>query len=173
MENRVGKDKPLPLNLRYPEKYAALLADAKGTKLCEQQLAIDASFEPCDWFSKQTWCRAILDLAIVSGTHAVVIDHKTGKITSDFTQLRLAGVLLMLHMPELQTVDLSYLWTKEKTITSYEETLTREDIKVVVLEMMPRIKKYERAHRMDSFPARPGFLCKNWCPVKKCPYHGE
>ena len=79
----------------------------------------------------------------------------------------------MLHMPEIQTVDLSYLWTKDKKITSYEDTLTREDIKTVVLEMMPRIKKYERAHRMESFPARPGFLCKNWCPVKQCPYHGE
>ena len=173
LELRVGKNKPLPLNLRYLDKYATLLANAKGKKLCEQQLAIDASFEPCDWFSKQTWCRAILDLAIVKGSHAVVFDYKTGKISSDFTQLRLAGVLLMLHMPEIQTVDLSYLWTKEKKITSYEDTLSREDIKTVVLEMMPRIKKYERAHRMESFPARPGFLCKNWCPVKQCPYHGE
>ena len=168
LENRVGKDKPLPLNLRYLEKYAGLLAAAKGSKLCEQQLAIDASFEPCDWFSKQTWCRAILDLAIVSGT------HKTGKITSDFTQLRLAGVLLMLHMPELQTVDLSYLWTKEKKITKYEDgPLTRDDIKSVVLELMPRLKKYEKAHRMESFPARPGYLCKRFCPIVACPYHGE
>jgi CRISPR/Cas system-associated exonuclease Cas4 (RecB family) len=173
LELRVGKSKPLPLNLRYLEKYAALLANAKGQKLCEQQLAIDNNFEPCDWFSKQTWCRAILDLAIVKGSHAVVFDYKTGKISSDFTQLRLAGVLLMLHMPELQTVELSYLWTKEKKITKYEQTLTRDDIKKVVLEMMPRIKKYERAHRMESFPARPGFLCKSWCPVKVCPYHGE
>ena len=173
LELRVGKKKPLPLNLRYLEKYAALLANAKGKKLCEQQLAIDSGFEPCDWFSKQTWCRAILDLAIINHGHAVVFDYKTGRISSDFTQLRLAGVLLMLHMPEVQTVDLSYLWTKEKTITSYEDRLTREDIKTVVLEMMPRIKKYERAHRMESFPARPGFLCKKWCPVKQCPYHGE
>lgn len=173
LELRVGKGTPMPLNLRHLEKYAKLLSNAKGDKLTEQQLAIDNNFEPCDWFSKQTWCRAILDLAIVKGSHAVVFDYKTGKISSDFTQLRLAGVLLMLHMPELQTVELSYLWTKEKKITKYEQTLTRDDIKKVVLEMMPRIKKYERAHRMESFPARPGFLCKNWCPVKVCPYHGE
>jgi hypothetical protein len=173
LELRVGKNKPLPLNLRFLERYAALLANATGKKLCEQQLAIDSNFEPCDWFSKQTWCRAILDLAIINNGHAVVVDYKTGKISSDFTQLRLAGVLLMLHEPEIQTVDLSYLWTKDKTITKYEGRLTREDIKVVVLEMMPRIKKYERAHRMESFPARPGFLCKKWCPVKQCPYHGE
>ena len=173
LEMRVGKNKPLPLNLRHLEKYAGLLAAAKGSKLCEQQLAIDNSFEPCDWFSKQTWCRAIIDLAIVKPPHAIVIDYKTGKISNDFTQLRLAGVLLMLHMPEIQTVELLYLWTKDKKITSYERPLTREDIKVVVTELMPRIKKYEKAHRVESFPARPGFLCKRFCPVVACPYHGE
>lgn len=173
LELRVGKAKPLPLNLRHLEKYAKLLADANGNKLTEQQLAIDSSFEPCDWFSKETWCRAIIDLAIVNGSDAVVFDYKTGKISSDFTQLKLAGVLLMLHMPEIKTVDLAYLWTKEKKITRHDSKLTREDIKTVVTEFMPRLRKYERAHRTESFPARPGFLCKNWCPVKKCPHHGE
>jgi len=174
LELRVGKNKPMPLNLRYLDKYAKTLAESKGNKLTEQQLAIDNNFEPCDWFSKDTWCRAIIDLAIVNGTHAIVIDYKTGKISSDFTQLRLAGVLLMLHMPEIQTVDLAYLWTKDKKMTKYEDgPLTRDDIKHVVLELMPRLKKYEKAHRTESFPARPGFLCKNWCPVTTCPYHGE
>jgi CRISPR/Cas system-associated exonuclease Cas4 (RecB family) len=173
LENRVGAGKSLPLNLRYLEKYAARLADAKGEKLTEQQLAIDASFEPCDWFSKQTWCRAIIDLAIVRDTHAVVIDYKTGKIKDDFTQLRLAAVLLMLHMPELQTAEVGYLWTKDKKITRDERTLTRDDIKTVVLELMPRLKKYEKAHRTESFPARPGWLCKRFCSVVACPHHGE
>ncbi len=173
LENRVGKGKKLPLNLRYLERHAALLSDAKGEKLTEQQLAIDSEFNPCDWFSKQTWCRAIIDLAIVRETHAVVFDYKTGKVSDDFTQLCLAGVLLMLHMPEIQTVDLAFLWTKEKKITRYERTLTRDDIKSVVVELMPRLKKYERAHRTESFPARPGYLCKRFCAVVACPYHGE
>lgn len=173
LELRISKSKPLPLNLRFLEKYAALLEKAKGEKLTEQQLAVDNNFEPCDWFSKATWCRAIIDLAIVRPPHAVVFDYKTGKISDDFTQLRLAGVLLMLHMPEIQTVELAYLWTKDKKITRYERTLTRDDIKTVVLELMPRIKMYERAHRMESFPARPGFLCKKFCPVVACPHHGE
>jgi hypothetical protein len=173
LELRVSKKKPMPLNLRYLEKYAKILADSKGDKLTEQQLAIDNNFEPCDWFSKQTWCRAIIDLAVVRVPHAVVFDYKTGRISDDFTQLRLAGVLLMLHMPEIKTVDLSYLWTKEKKMTKYERTLDREDIKTVMLEFMPRLKRYEKAHRTEAFPARPGYLCKKYCPVKACPYHGE
>lgn len=174
LELRVSKNKPMPLNLRHLEKYANKLYRAKGEKLTEQQLAIDSNFEPCDWFSKDTWCRAIIDLAIVNAPHAVVVDYKTGKIKNDFTQLRLAGAMLMLHEPEIQTLDLCYLWTKEKQLTKDDTgPMVRDDIKTVVLDLMPRVKKYERAHRMESFPARPGFLCKNYCPITKCPHHGE
>lgn len=172
-EDCVGKGKPMPLNLRHMEKYAKKIASAKGTKLTEQQLAIDNMFQPSDWFSKDTWCRAIIDLAIVNGTHAVVIDYKTGRISKDFTQLRLAGAMLMLHEPEIETVDLCYLWTKDKKLTRDSDTLTRAAIKDVMMELMPRIKKYEHAHRTETFPARPGFLCKKFCPVEACPYHGE
>lgn len=173
LEKRVASNKPLPMNLRHLEKYAAMLAGATGEKLTEQQLAIDKGFEPCDWFSKQVWCRAILDLAIINDSHAVVVDYKTGKINNDFTQLRLAAVMLMLHEPRIQTVDPCYLWTKEKTLTKDEVRLTRDDIKAVILELLPRVKRYEKAHRVEEFPARPGFLCKRYCPVTSCPYHGE
>lgn len=173
LELRVGKDRPLPLHLRHLENHAIKLVSSKGQKLTEQQLAIDSNFEPCDWFSKKTWCRAIIDLAIVNAPHAVVIDYKTGKISDDFTQLRLAGALLMLHMAEIQTVDLCFLWTREKQLTRDEKRLTRNDIKQVILDIMPRIRKYEKAHRTESFPARPSGLCKRHCPVTKCPHFGE
>jgi len=174
LEQRVSKGTPMPLNLRHLEKYAKLLADANGKKLTEQQLCIDNMFNPCDWFGKEAWCRAILDLAIIKGSHAIVFDYKTGKISYDFTQLKLAGVMLMLHEPEIQTIELCYLWTKDKKLTRDEDGhLTRNDIKTVILDLMPRIKKYEKAHRTESFPARPGFLCRKYCPVKQCPYHGE
>ena len=130
-------------------------------------------FNPCDWFAKDTWCRAILDLAIIKGSHAVVIDYKTGKIRDDFTQLRIAGIMLMLHKPEIQTVELCFLWTKDKKLTRDEAYLTRNDIKIIISDLMPRIKHYEKAHRTESFPARPGYLCKKYCPVTKCAYHGE
>ncbi|MEE9580490.1 MAG: PD-(D/E)XK nuclease family protein [Nitrosomonadaceae bacterium] len=173
LEKRVGKNVPLPANLAHLEKYAKRLADSDGEKLTEMQLAIDSSFNPCSWFGKQTWCRAILDLAIIKGTHAIVFDYKTGKISDDFTQLRLAGVMLMLHKLEIQTVDLGYLWTKDKKLTRDGTQLTRAGIKGVISDFMPRIKRYEEAHRKEEFPARPGFLCKKYCPVKKCPHNGE
>lgn len=173
LERRVGRGTPLPLNLQHLDKYAKRLADADGEKLTEQQLAIDINFNPSDWFSKETWCRAILDLAIIKDTHAIIIDYKTGRISDDFTQLRLAGTMLMLHKPEIQTVELGYLWTKDKKLTRDDTHLRRVDIKRVISDLMPRIKRYEAAHRKEEFPARPGYLCKKYCPVKQCPYNGE
>lgn len=171
LELRVGKGKALPLNLQHLEKYAEVLASSTGEKLTEQQLAIDNKFNPSDWFSKTTWCRAVIDLAILKGNSGMVFDYKTGRIKDDFTQLRLAGALMFLHKPELETLKLCYLWTKEKKITN--ETMKRSEVKAVIIELMPRLKKYETAHRTEAFPARPGYLCKKYCPVTTCPYHGE
>ena len=171
LENRVKSGTPLPLNLTHLEKYAARFAEAPGNKLTEQQLCIDKNFAPCDWFSKEAWCRSILDLAIVSGSKAVLVDYKTGKISEDFTQMRLAAVMFMLHMPDVQETTICYLWTKHKRITS--EIFTRAQIKELISEMMPRLNHYNAAHANKDFPPRPGWLCKNYCPVIKCPHNGE
>ena len=173
LEERVGKGKKLPMQLMYLEPYAAMLADSKGEKLTEQQLCIDANFKPVDWFSKQAWCRAIIDLAVVNDRNAVIVDYKTGKIKDDFTQLRLAAAMLMLHDANVHKVEVCYLWTKEKQLTKGEVPVRRSDIKEVIMELAPRLKNYEKAHRIESFPARPGYLCKKYCPVVACPHHGQ
>lgn len=172
LEKRVGKGKPLPLHLRYLEPYANKLVCAEGEKLTEQQLAINSSFQPCGWFAKDAWCRAILDLVITNPPHGIVVDYKTGRINDDFTQLELAGALLMLHMPEIQTLDLCYMWTKDKRVTKGDR-LERSEIKRVISDLMPRVQRYEKAHRKEEFPARPGGLCKKYCPIKTCPHNGE
>jgi hypothetical protein len=171
LEKRVRDGKPLPLNLQHLEKYAARFANASGQIMTEQQLCIDKEFNPCDWFGKDAWCRAILDLAIVNEETAVLVDYKTGKITDDFTQLRLAAVMFMLHMPKVQKCTICYMWTKHKSITS--EEFTRDQIKETISDIMPRLGRYNYAHWNKEFEPRPGWLCKKYCPVIKCPYNGE
>jgi RecB family exonuclease len=171
LEKRVRDNQPLPLNLQHLEQYVAHFANANGTKMTEQKLCIDKEFNACDWFSKDAWCRAILDLAIINDKQAVVVDYKTGRISEDFTQLRVATALLMLHMPKLQQANICYLWTKEKQVTS--EVFTRDEIGPLIVEMTPRLERYNKAHWEKEFPPRAGFLCKKYCPVVKCPYNGE
>lgn len=170
-ELRVRDGKQLPLNLRYLERYAKLLAEREGEKYTEMQLAIDHQFQPCGWFDKQVWCRAIVDLAIIHGKAGVVVDYKTGRMQDDFDQLKLSGAMLMLYEPTLERLALCYLWTKDKKLTTCE--ITRADLKTIFASLLPRVGRYEKAHHSELFPARPGFLCEKYCPVTVCPHHGE
>lgn len=168
LELRVKDKTPLPLHLRYVEKYMKALADAPGDKLTEQQMCINDKFEPTSWFGKDAWCRAIMDLAIVNGDRAALFDHKTGKMSDDFTQMKLAGAVFLLHMPEVNHLDLSYFWLKEKKFT--RQTLERRHARSVWVELLPRVARYNKAHHEDMFPTRPGWGCK-YCPVLDCQHN--
>ena len=170
LELRVAKGKALPPQFSQMEPIIARLANAKGDKLPEQELAINASFRPTGWWSEDVWCRAKLDLAIVNGPNAVTIDYKTGKFDPDFTQQRLATALLMLHNRAIQKAQVLYIWLKTKTISPQE--MTRADMTEFWSEIMPRVKKYQRAFEISEFPAKKNGLCRRHCPVTACIYNG-
>lgn len=167
LELRVAKNKPLPSHLQHLEPMMQKILAAPGRKLPEQQLAINANFEPCEWFDKEAYCRAIVDLAVIGGKRAVLFDYKTGKISDDFTQMRLTGAVFMQHYPEIEELTLAYLWIKERKPT--REEMTRADIPVVWEQLLPRINRYQTAFVSQSFPPRPGRACRS-CPVTACPY---
>jgi PD-(D/E)XK nuclease superfamily len=170
LELRIKDGKPLPSNLRHLTPIADKFANATGEKLTEQQLAIDASFRPVKWFDKNTWCRAIVDLAIVNKSHAVTVDYKTGNMSDDFTQQRLATSVLMLHRRDIETADSMYLWLKFRKIT--KEFMTRAAMRDTWNNLLPRVRRYQKAFDTSEFPARQNGLCKKYCPVKQCIYNG-
>lgn len=171
LQERVANGKRLPLHLTYLEPAAIKFAGATGEKLTEQQLAINRGFEPTDWFAQDVFCRVIIDLAIVNPPHAVLVDYKTGKnISNDFTQLKLAAAVFMLHVPDVKETTLAYYWTKHKKPTY--QGLTRDGAGAVWAELLPRVKRLERAYEKHEWPAQPNNLCKRFCVVKTCPYHG-
>ena len=170
LELRVGSGKDLPTNLKHLEPIAAKFANAPGQKFVEQQLALTKDLTPTGWFDKNVWIRAIVDLAIINGSKAVIVDWKTGKVDDDFTQQRAAATVLMQCHPEVDVVQMMYYFTAHKKLT--HEELHREDIKHVWARLLPRIKKYTYAHQHDEFPARPSGLCKRHCPITSCPHNG-
>jgi hypothetical protein len=97
----------------------------------------------------------------------VLFDYKTGKISSDFTQMRLTGAVFFQHHPEVEQLKLVYLWIKEQKPTI--EVMHRSEIPNVWTALLPRINKYQQAFSKQEFPPRQGWHCK-WCPVKACPY---
>lgn len=165
--NYMKKGTPLPLQMKQYEKYLKAIKAYPGTFIVEQKLAINAAYEPTGWFDNDVYCRIISDLTILHGSTGIMWDYKTGKPSSDFTQLRLAAAVMFLLVPELQKIVMAFFWTKNKTIT--KEIMTREEMPGVWSSLLPRIQRYMDAHVAQDFPAKPGFLCK-YCPLTTCPY---
>lgn len=172
----VRDGKPLPQDLSHMQKYVQKFADFPGTKMVEQQLCITKDYQVTHWKDWDNgWCRAVIDLALVGDKSALLVDYKTGKMKSDeFTQLKLAAALFMIHNPEVEVVDVAYLWTEAggKT-TKPERPFRRDDIPALWNELLPRTNRFQLAYENNEYPPRPSGLCRNWCIIESCPHHGE
>lgn len=159
--------KPLPLHLRHHEPVLKKIAAMPGEKVVEQQIALDANWQPTDWFSKTAWLRVISDLTQLNGPAAVVWDWKTGKQKDDFTQLRLNAAVTMHLAPEVNAVKMAYYWTKTRNITS--AVMTRAELPEFWGTMLGRVQTYQSMYDTENFPPRPNPYCKG-CIVKTCQY---
>jgi len=169
LKKRVIDKTPLPIELRYLEKMAAKFANADGEKRGELQLALTEGYAPTTWFGKNVWVRAIIDLLIVKGTHAIIIDWKTGKVRDEWDQIKLSAAVLSQFMPEIEDFTLTYVWTAHAHV-SPPITMKKEHMVNVWADFQPRIGEIIEATKTTTFPAEPNPLCK-WCPVKSCPSH--
>ena len=167
------KDVKLPLDLTHMKPVVDTYKGMKADRILgEQQLAINAEYEPTGWFDKDVYCRAIIDAICVHKDVALLLDWKTGKMKDDgATQLRLAAVMYLLHDPDVNKVAMRYVWMAHKGKTT-NFTMTREEIPAVWNELAPRLKRYQHAHDHDEFPASPSGLCRKWCNITTCPHHG-
>lgn len=167
MKERVCHKVPLPIQLRQHEKIAARFADAPGEKHGEMQLALNHKMEPRDWFGKDVWVRAILDLLIVRGNKAILVDWKTGKRKERYDQLRLSAAILSRYMPEIEEFQLVFVWLKDGEI-SPPQTLRKDQMRAVWIEFLPRVSAITQAIATTTFPAMQSGLC-GYCPVSDCP----
>jgi len=164
---RVVRGNPLPLPYRHFEAIAAQFAATAGEKHGELKLALNRDFQPTDFFASDVYVRVIIDLLIVRGTHAIVIDWKTGKVKPNFTQLSMSAAVLSQFMPELETFDVAFVWLKHKNLSP--EKHTKHSLKAVWADLIPRATRIELALKTTDFPAKPSGLC-SYCPVTACPH---
>lgn len=172
LAKRLGPKKiPLPPQVSELEPWAARMEAGPGTLLVEQKYAIKRDFSPCTYFDKQTWYRAIGDVVKINGPVGLVVDWKTGKIVEDSVQLFLMAACMFAHYPELMRVRSEFIWLKEDATT--RQDFKREEMHGHWASLLPRVAILEQASQTMTYPAKPGFLCKRWCAVTKCPHHGE
>lgn len=142
-----------------------------GTVLVEQQLAITEDLNPTTWFGKDAWYRGIADVIKIVGEVAAVLDWKTGKISEDGVQLALMAQCVFAHHPEVQKIRTEFVWLKEDATTRAD--FARDDMVSVWAGLLPRVTLLKGAYEGANFPAKPGYLCRRFCPVTSCPHHGE
>lgn len=175
IEHRIESKTPLPdaLQLSHVEPIIQRLEQVPGTLRAEYKLAINAQFQPVEFFAKDAWCRAVGDVIITDaqGTKAIAMDWKTGKYKDGDAQLRLQSAVMFCHYPALQNIGITYAWLKDKKTTS--RTFTREQVPVIWQEFLPRAKRMEQQIADKRFDPKPSGLCKKHCPVLSCEHNGR
>ena len=168
--HRVVHGTSLPLPLRHLEKVAAPYALIPGDKYGELQFALDKQLSPVAWFDKAAWVRAIIDLVIVNGNKALLIDWKTGKPKEGFDQLKLSAAILSRQMPEIEKFTCAYVWVNHSDTKPYQFTMEKKHMKAVWADNYEKVKEIEDALKTTTFPASESPLCR-WCPVRTCPHN--
>lgn len=170
-EDRIKTGKPLPTGLTQWEPMMQRLEGGKGEILAETQIALDENYQPVEWFDRRVWVRCVIDFGAINGSHAVLLDYKTGKPKPDSDQLRLFAAVIMALRPEVQTVSTGFVWLKTKNI--YTEEFTRDQLPSLWQTFLPRVQRLGRSLEQDDWPKRPSGLCRNWCPCTGCEFNGH
>ena len=149
------------------QDYLDSIAGLPGDLYIEHRMAIDLDRKPCAFDSPNAWGRAILDVLVVNGENAVIIDHKAGKRKPSL-QLKLSALFVFYHFPEVTNVDTAFVWLKfDKTDRkSYE----RSEMKQMWESFIPSLVRFKTAFHAEMFVPKPSGLCNGWCPVKTCEF---
>ena len=161
-----------------PERFGFLrpalqvLADMPGEKLCERKLGLNDRLEPCDFFAKDVWFRGIVDLAIIDGDRAYIVDYKSGKNSryAEKGQLELMALAMFRHFPQLKEVKAGLLFVIANDFVRGK--YARSGSKALWQKWLGEYAKMEAAFESGVWNPKPSGLCKRHCPVVECPHNG-
>jgi hypothetical protein len=167
-EERQRDGKPLPENLDDHEPFMLKLTTTPGELTTERKVALNKQMQPCGFFDADVWFRGVIDLSIVSGDKATLVDYKTGKPHSKFNQLKLFALHTFAQYPNVDTVDVKFYWTQ--TMTTTGDKYARSMVNGLWREFLPNLKQYAQAFKEDVWQPRQSGLCNGWCPIKDCEF---
>ena len=171
-EHFIRDGTPVPDRFAFARPALEVLAAKSGEKLCEQKMGLTAELEACDFFAKDVWFRGIVDLLIIDGDVATVIDYKTGKSSryAEKGQLELMALSVFRHFPEVKTVraGLLFVIANELVKAKYEKTGQKD----MWRKWLSEYGKMESAFETGVWNPKPSGLCKRHCPVQECVHNG-
>jgi hypothetical protein len=163
---------PVPEQFAFARPALEVLAARPGVKLCEQKLGLTEQLEPCGFFDRKVWFRGVVDLAIIDGDRAYVVDYKTGKSAryAERGQLELMALAMFRHYPEIQHIKAGLLFViaNDFVRTQYAKTGAHE----LWQKWLGEYGKMAAAFDAGVWNPKPSGLCKRHCPVLECPHNG-
>jgi hypothetical protein len=142
-----------------------------GTKYPEHEMALTVDKEPCGFKDANRWVRGIVDLLIVDGDQAFIVDYKTGSNRyPDPKQLKLMALMTFAHFPEVQKIKAGLLFVMHESFM--DEEYTRDQIPKLWSYFENDLERLSLSYENDTWQANPTPLC-GWCPVRTCEFHKE
>lgn len=165
LEKRLQESTPLPQEI---QQYEPLCASVErlatgGELFVEHQLSLTEELTPTEWDVPDAWLRSILDILVIKGKVAVVMDWKTGKRRPDMFQMELFAVQVFKHFPEVQVVKATLVWLKDMKMDS--SIYTRDQSNELWAGIMARIRRIHQSLDNNVWPAKPSGLCR-YCPAR-------
>lgn len=163
---------PLPERFLKNKPVLDALNAKPGKKFAELKMGITMQFVPCTFFSPEVWIRGIVDLLIIDGDKALIIDYKTGKSAkyAETDQLELMALLVFSHYPEVKSASCALVFTKANEMVKAK--FDRSQRATLWSGWMKRYKQMKKAYSEKSWPTRESGLCKKHCPVVECLHNG-
>ena len=169
-EHYIKHGTPIPNKYKVMRPVVETLAKFPGEKHAELRLGVaktPVGFEPTTFFGKNVWWRGIVDLLIINGDTAHMIDYKTGKNAkyADMKQLDLMAGAVFVHYPEVMKIKsgLAYVVSNEFP----KKTHKREGLYEYLGVFDPQLDRLEAAMDNGIWNAKTSPLC-GWCPVHGC-----
>lgn len=163
---------PLPVDLATHADFLHQFKTQPGELAGEERIALDTSLRPCAYFDKvnQVWYRGQVDARKrdVSRGFSHILDHKTGKVKNDYTQLKSFAMYEFLTQPAIHTVKVEYYWTQIKGANG--ETYHREQLPDILAFFAAKLHRFADAFLTETFPPKQSGLCNGWCPVTNCEF---
>jgi len=163
---------PIPDKFDYAADMLQVLKAKPGEKLCEYKFGLTADLEACSFFDKKVWFRGIIDLAILNGAHAHIIDYKTGKSAqyAEKGQLELMALATYKHFPQIERVTAGLVFVIADELVG--DKYRADNASDLWQKWLSEYAKMEAAFESGVWNPRPSGLCKRHCPVTECPHNG-
>lgn len=169
LENYAKDGTELPHNYK---RFAALvdpLLEIDGDRFPEYEMALTVDKEPCGFHSKEYWVRGIVDLLVISGDTAFIVDYKTGSDRyPDVKQLRLMALMTYAHFPQVEKIKAGLMFVMHNNFIT--EEYHRGQIPALWNSFNGDLERMKVSYENDTWQMNPTPLC-GWCPVTTCEFH--